>query len=502
MRTVQNSQLQFGQVDISKIQFNPKCRDDIPQILKGLQYIYVNRFIREEIFRLLEKEIAPKVNKKNGRPGMELWKILVLGVLRLDLNCDYDRIQNLANSHREIRQMLGHSDWYDNYDYQLQTLKDNVSLLSPELLDQINQVVVRAGHVLVKKKETTALHGRCDSFVVETNVHYPTGINLLFDAMRKIIELSAPLCERYRLSDWRQSKYNIKCLKRLARSAQNKKRGKGKSEEQKKKRDLLIKEAHREYLKVAQHYLDRACDTLKKLTTQVQLKPNDILLVDNIYTFVDHAKRQMDQINRRVLCDEIIFHHEKVFSIFEPHTEWVCKGKAGVPVELGLRVCVLEDQYQFILHHRVMEKETDDQVAVTMVEAGQERFPNLTAVSYDKGFHSPQNQEALNKKLGLVALPRKGRLSQASRAIESSEDFKKARRKHSAVESAINALEVHGLDRCPDHGIHGFKRYVALAVVARNIQIIGAILQKREREKLERQRNKYYVRTGLFKLAS
>src|SRR5437879_4486335 len=122
MRTVQNPQLQFGQVDISKIQFNPKSRDDIPQILKGLQYIYVNRPIREEIFQLLEKDIAPKINKKNGRPGMELWKILVLGVLRLDLNCDYDRLQNFSNSHREIRQMLGHSDWSDTTEYHIQTL--------------------------------------------------------------------------------------------------------------------------------------------------------------------------------------------------------------------------------------------------------------------------------------------------------------------------------------------------------------------------------------------
>lgn len=70
------------------------------------------------------------------------------------------------------------------------------------------------------------------------------------------------------------------------------------------------------------------------------------------------------------------------------------------------------------------------------------------------------------------------------------------------MESAINALEVHGLDRCPDHSINGFKRYVALAIVARNIQIIGALLQKREQEQLERRRKKYYSRDGTLKLAA
>ena len=86
MRLVQNPQLTFGQVDISKIQFDYKSRDDIPQILRGLQYIYINRDLREKISKLLEEKILPKTNKKNGRPGLELWKILVLGVLRLDLN--------------------------------------------------------------------------------------------------------------------------------------------------------------------------------------------------------------------------------------------------------------------------------------------------------------------------------------------------------------------------------------------------------------------------------
>jgi hypothetical protein len=60
------------------------------------------------------------------------------------------------------------------------------------------------------------------------------------------------------------------------------------------------------------------------------------------------------------------------------------------------------------------------------------------------------------------------------------------RRKHAAVESAINALEQHGLDRCLDKGLDGFKRYVAMAVVARNTQLLGAILQKKELEKVKK----------------
>lgn len=151
MRVVQNEQTTIGEVDISKMAFDPKSRDDIPKILKGLQFVYTNIALRTAIFQLLESKIAPKVSKLNGRPGMPLWSILVCGVLRLDLNCDYDRVHELVNRHNSLRQMLGHGAFDDVY-YHFQTLKDNVSLLTPELLDEINQRVVQSGHVLVKKR--------------------------------------------------------------------------------------------------------------------------------------------------------------------------------------------------------------------------------------------------------------------------------------------------------------------------------------------------------------
>jgi IS5 family transposase len=173
MRVVQNPQMQIGEVDISQIQFDSKSRDDIPRILRGLQYLYMNLALREEIFQLLEKKISPKADKCNGRPGMDLWKILVCGVVRLDLNEDYDRLHELVNHHDTLRLMLGHGE-FDKTPYPFQTLKDNVTLLTPEVMDEINQLVVKAGHGLIKKKAGEALRGRCDSFVVETDVHYPT----------------------------------------------------------------------------------------------------------------------------------------------------------------------------------------------------------------------------------------------------------------------------------------------------------------------------------------
>lgn len=296
---------------------------------------------------------------------------------------------------------------------------------------------------------------------------------MLFDAMRKVISLVATLCTLCSLSDWRQSKHNIKKLKRLFRKAQQLKRSTSKDEKKKAQRDELIRAAHQEYIDTANVFLGKVRSTMEKASGG---GPNAIALVFVIESFLKHAERQIDQIHRRVILGEKIPHSEKVFSIFEEHTEWISKGKAGVPVELGLKVCVLEDQYGFLLHHRVMEHTTDDQVAVAMIEEAKEKFPSLNSCSFDKGFHSPANQKDLLQHIDNVILPKKGRLSLNDKQREHSADFIKARHQHSAVESAINALEVHGLD----HGLHGFKRYVSLAVLARNIQQLGVKIRENQ----------------------
>jgi len=133
-----------------------------------------------------------------------------------------------------------------------------------------------------------------------------------------------------------------------------------------------------------------------------------------------------------------------------------------------------------------MEKESDD------LEKTKAAYPSLFSCSFDKGFHSPENQRVLKDHLEVVALKRKGKLSQKVREIEASEEFKKAQHRRAAVESAINGLEVHGLDKCRDDGIAGFKRYVAFAVVTRNIHRIGTIIHQRIQKQLKRQKDREF----------
>ena len=136
--------------------------------------------------------------------------------------------------------------------------------------------------------------------------------------------------------------------------------------------------------------------------------------------------------------------------------------KSRCTSRIGIAVCILEDQHGLILHHKVMEKETDDKVAVVMVDAARKKFPKLKGCSFDKGFYTPANKKELKTILDIV-VPRKRESSIRLAGRRDLRDIHGHKRKHSAVESAINALENHGLDRCPDHCIDGFKRYVSLA---------------------------------------
>jgi IS5 family transposase len=493
MRQVIAPQLKLGEQDIAAITFDPKSRDDIPKILRGLQHLYTTPDLRAQVFAILAEVIPDGRNGKadtdNGRPGMDQWKILVLGTLRVGLNVDYDRLHQLANEHKSIRQMLGHAGWAEDESdrYQLQTIKDNVRLFPVELLDRINQVVVAAGHALVKKSPDAPLAVRVDSFVVETDVHYPTDINLLWDAIRKLIEIVAGLCLDLGLSEWRQSAYQLRQFKKLFRRVQRLKRSRAKDAEKRAAQQEAIRQGPRDYLEAAEVLVARVRATLGSIP--VALVPAPVLASLEVY--LGDAQRQIDQIRRRVLLGETIPHDEKVFSLFERHTEWISKGKAGVPVELGLRVAIVEDQHRFILHHQVMEKTTDDQVAVPLMTETVARYDAIASASFDKGFHSPSNQTELAVLIPRVVMPKKGKRSLVQQTREQAPEFVALRHQHSAVESAINALEVHGLDRCLDHGIDGFKRYVALAVVARNIHRLGAVLYQQDAEQQERQRGPY-----------
>ena len=461
MRKTLDSQLKLGQIPIAEMKINPKDRDDIPAVLAGLRALYVDENVRAKIFEILEERVRPEVDHNRGRPGMDLWRIFVLGVVKQALNIDFDRLRNLADEHRSLRQMLGHSDYVEDMEYRLQTIIDNVSLLSEDMLREINAVVVRCGHERLNHARQDSLEGRVDSAVTQTHVHWPTDVNLLRDAMERLLRLLPRACVKHEIKGWRKSRFWTNQVKAAFQQVRTFRRW----------RNVAKVEA---YLALCRKLVARMQLTLTQLQT----------LRASTYTiemYLDHAVRQIDQVERRLIKNEVIPHEEKVFSIHEPHTRWINKGKAGVKAELGLPVCYLEDQHQFILHHEVLLEGVDSDMIVPFVEEAQRRYPTLDSMSTDRGYWSPGNRTKLDKMLRVNALPKKGGKSKADQARESAPEFAEARQQHPAIESAIHNLNHRGLARVRTHGVEGFVRTVALGVVAANVHRLGQIVKAQQK---------------------
>ena len=489
MRELLSTQLKAGKAPligvtpIEDIKFDPKCRDEITKILRGLQEMYICEELRLEIFDILKQMLPENISPDKGRKGMDLWTIFVLGVLRLGCNWDYDKLKSCFDNHIKIREMTGVDLFCDlGKVTSLKCIQDNVSLFTEKISNQIYKLVARFGHqyFLPKKEE---LHTRCDSFVFLSNVHFPTDFNLLLDSIRVVIRLCSSKSENLNLPGWREHD----SMWEKARACYNKlskmRYSNSKKEDIKEKRLQEINGQINSYLELAERYFKKAMQLQDSLDDAISL----------LETYLDYGNLFIDQIKRRVFDDIKTPPEDKVYSIFEPYTEWICKGKAGVRQELGVKVCIVDDQLGFILNHRVMNKQQDTDVAVVMAKESKDYFPLVASMSFDKGFHSKRdsagdtNRTKIEKESGIEAfIPVKGRPNKEDQHRQSSPEFIAARKQHPAVESAINALASHGLDRCPDRGEVNYKRYVSMAMTASNIHRLGALFMARDLKRSQR----------------
>ena len=487
MRQRFEQQMNFSTIPISEVKFPLKSRDELPPVLKALQYIYVNPELNEKVFSLLEEKIC-KDKKKTGRQGMDLWHILVLAVVRHTLDTNWDRLHDTANYHELVRSIMGvhtTSTFYDErIEFNYQNILDNVSLLDETLLQKVNQLIVEAGHHLLKKKEEEVLRLKTDSYVLETNVHFPTDLSLLWDSSRKCIDVVTLLKEVCNLKGWRKIKHIRKSLKSQFRKTSHHV-FKGKNDQQK-------KQSVRKYLQEAQVLLKRCQELKVNSAIDFGKEEKAIVFLQSLSQYTNLVKKFIDQIERRLLKEEAIPAAEKLYSIFEQHTEWITKGKLNRKVELGHLLLITTDQHHFIVDYKIMEGERDAAQIKSLSERLQKKFKDrkIYSHSFDKAFFSKDNFETLQQSgTEHVILPKSGKLNKEQKERESDKKFKQLRYAHSAVESNINMLEHHGLNRCMDKGLHGYKRCVGVSVLAYNLHHLGNALLAKEK-KLEERRHK------------
>ena len=170
MREVQRRQREFRQPLTEDIELDLDSRDDIRKVLQGVQYLCSDPDFRVAVFKLLDETLLPHADRHQGRPGMDLWSILLLGFVKQAKRMDSDTLHDQANNHKKLRLFFGHTDLWDDYRYSLKTLEQNINRLTPELLQMISELAVKRGHDILGISPDEPLRGTGDSFVAPVDV--------------------------------------------------------------------------------------------------------------------------------------------------------------------------------------------------------------------------------------------------------------------------------------------------------------------------------------------
>lgn len=478
MRQHYDRQRRFDCTPIGQLGLNYNCRDEMIPVLAGLQYIYTNSELRQKVVKLVAADINEASRRDIGRPGLDDWQIIVLSAVRLGCNYNYDKLQDQAENHRALRTMLGLGEWDEGPSFRARRIRDTLCQLEPATLEAINHAIVDHGQQL---HGTAAECVRADSFVVETDIHYPTESTLIGDGMRKIIPLCIELAGLVGEPGWRQGKHLQKRIKadvrRIAKISAS--------------RSPQVKNglpsAYGRLLERATTILGRA-KSLQTAGEALGCWPEVMALAEQLKHWIGLTEQVCDTAYRRVILQEKIPNNDKLFSLFETHTQLYRRGKAGTPNQFGRQVLVFEDGAGFISHYHLMDRELGDaDVIVDQTrEAQRKHHGSIQTASLDRGFYSPENEQWLAEIVNEPCVPPRHPAQYAERLKTATVTFHQLRRRHAGIESAIGALQSgNGLKRCRDHSEIGFERYLGLAILGRNIHVLGKLLIARQNEQSE-----------------
>jgi hypothetical protein len=475
MRQHYDKQRRFDCTPIGELMLNYECRDEVVPVLAGLQHVYTCSELRRKVVSLVAEDINEESRRDVGRPGLDDWQIVVLAAVRLGCNFDYDKLQDQAENHRALRTVLGLGEWDEGPSFRARRIRDTLCQLKPSTLEAINHAIVSHGQQL---HETAVESVRADSFVVETDIHYPTESALIGDGMRKIIPLCRDLATAIGEPGWRQAKHLQKRIKEHVRTIA--KISASKSPNVKKG----LTPAYGRLLDRAAAILDRA-KSLQKQAEANGLSVESLILSEQLKHWIELTEQVCDTAHRRVILQEQVPNNEKLFSLFETHTQLYRRGKAGKPNQFGRQVLVFEDGAGFISHYHLMDRELGDaDVIVDQTREAQKKHQGMIqTASFDRGFYSAENEQQLAGIVEDPCVPPRHPNLYAECMATASVEFHRLRKRHPGIESAIGALQSgNGLKRCRDHTEIGFERYLGLAILGRNIHVLGKLLIARRNE--------------------
>ena len=349
--------------------------------------------------------------------------------------------------------------------------------LSPKTLETINQAVIQAA-VELGLEDGKKL--RVDTTVVETNVHYPTDATLLWDSVRTLTRLVDDLHEK--LPDGvegfthrtRSARRRMQALQRMTAQQRH-------EQQQPQYRELIG--ITRQVVENARQVVEKTKDAAAGMGVVEGLAINPLRA--QITHSCELGDKVIDQTRRRVIEGEDVPSDQKVYSIFEPHTDLIKRGKARKPVEFGHKVFLAESAQGLITDYRVLEGNPSDidQVQASL-EHHQQTFQHPPELyTTDRGFHSPGNVKLCEKaKVTQVCIPQRGGQKSAEQAaLERSPEFRKGQRFRVGIEGRISVLfRGRGMKRSLAQGRARFEVLVGAAVLVNNLMKIAELLRKKK----------------------
>ncbi len=416
-------------------------------------------------------------NPDTGRNGLTAQQVLRSLILMRVKNWDYRELRERITDGYTLRRF---TDFHCRPVPKHDAFNRGFNRLTPQTLRAVNDLVVQAA-VDLGLEDGARL--RVDTTVVQTDIHHPTDSTLLWDAVRVVTRLVGRLaealkCRRFKgfCDRTRSARRRMQEIQRLtARQRHDQQIGK-----------------YRELIGIAGEVVSSARRVLEKTAPERGKDGLADLAIAEIRTEIEHycglADRVIDQARRRVLDGEQVANAEKIYSIFEPHTDLIKRGKVQTPVEFGHKVFLAESAHGLITQYEVLRGNPSDEVHVApSLQRHRQAFGRAPQLyGSDRGFFSEPNVTACTHDgVKVVCIPQRGgRKTPERQAHEKSRPFKKGQRFRAGIEGRISVLfRGRGMKRCLAEGAERFELLVAAAVLANNLMNIAALLTRRSSRK-------------------
>jgi transposase, IS5 family len=318
-----------------------------------------------------------------------------------------------------------------------------------------------------KEEKITAEKLRLDTTAYETNIHYPTDSSLLWDSYRTLARLMREACDEMRQVGLTH-RFHTKKVRKLALYISRNSGKKEKGVQQK------IQSTYRKLIERTR-WIVGVGETAEKILAVGNLKA--MALAAELKQYAPIARKIVSQAERRVIRGEQVPSEEKVYSLFEAHTELIKRGNAGKPIEFGHKVLLAETGEKFILHYETMPKQRADKELIqeSLTVHGQVFGTSLAVLAGDKGFYESREQiRNLSEKIETVSICKKGRRTTEEDRRESTDEFKDGQRFRAGIEGTISVLKrAFKLSKCFFKGFKNFASSVGCAVFCHNLVMLA-----------------------------